>query len=139
MTLLGQIFGEEDRAHTYIKYFDYTVSRVGAIVNTIPDDERTRILYGSLSDLSNPHLISEWWLSAAGGKSVTADIHTDTTTESVTFDLEELIGWDPQVIILSTESDIGLAYTDSRFSVISAVKNEKIYMCPRGVHRWGKS
>jgi iron complex transport system substrate-binding protein len=135
MTLLGQIFNEEYRAHTYVEYFDYTLNRIQSIVNAIPDDEKLRVLNGSLSGLYNNHLISEWWIAAAGGKSVTADIWGNETFRA-SFSLEQLVVWDPQVIIVNNPSDVDLAYSDPRFSPLSAVINKKVYMAPRGGHTW---
>ncbi len=136
MSLLGEIFNKQARAAAYVQYFDDTISRVNALVKDIPEEKKVRVLYGAISSLSNPHLISEWWIASAGGSSVTKSIHTGTT-ESVTFDAEQLVKWDPQVMILSTPADLQLVSTDARFAQISAVKSKQIYICPKGAHLWG--
>lgn len=134
MTLLGQIFGEQDKANNYIQYFNNTMAQVQAITNTIPDNQKVSVLYGSLSTLNIPQLISEWWIPAAGGISVSKDAHS---SESITFNLESLLKWNPQVIILSTPADLQLAYSDPRFANLSAVENKQVYIIPKGVHNWG--
>lgn len=135
MTLLGEIFDEQQRAADYIKYFDDTLIRVKNITDNIPSAEKTSVLYGSLSGMSNPHIISEWWISAAGGLSATGEIHT--STESVEFHVEDLLQWNPQVIFLSSPADMDTVYTDTRFASISAIQNERVYITPKGVHIWG--
>jgi iron complex transport system substrate-binding protein len=99
---------------------------------------RLRVFFGTLSGLINPIAISEWWISTSGGLSVTKDIHT---TDNCTFTLEQLLSWNPEVIVLrimnnENDLDASLAYTDSRYASISAVQNKRIYLCPKGVHHW---
>ena len=50
------------------------------------------------STLTQPRLIAEWWIPAAGGISVTND---GRTAESKTFSLEQLIAWDPDILIVT--------------------------------------
>lgn len=134
ITLLGEIFGEDERAKAYIQYFNETLARIKAITDAIPDNDRVRCFYGTLSGLSNPHSISEWWIEAAGGVSVTKDIHT---SESVTVHSEDMMIWNPQVIFLSAPNEFSVAETDIRFTQLEAIKNKRYYIVPKGVHVWG--
>lgn len=52
--------------------------------------------------------------------------------------LEQVLAWDPEVILLgnfdlTTPADI---YDDERWSSIDAVKNKRVYKVPLGGYRW---
>ena len=134
VTLLGEIFGEEERAASYIKYFDETLARIKAITDTVPEEDKVRVFYGSLSNLNNPHIISEWWINAAGGLSVTKDIHI---TESVSVHSEDMLIWNPQAIFLSSPGEFQTVEEDTRFTQLEAIKNKQYFITPKGVHVWG--
>jgi iron complex transport system substrate-binding protein len=133
MTLLGEIYHEPDRAAEFLKYFDQTTSRVSAIADTIPDEERKKVLYLNYKSMSVPHKIADWWISTAGGISVSSD---PRGTESLEVDPEIVNAWNPDVIIVASESDIDGLLSDEQFSEITAVKNKAIYNGPFGAHIW---
>lgn len=134
MTLLGQIFNDSERAANYTKYFDSKVSQVNASVSSVPADQRPKVLFFSPKTLTVPHKISEWWIAEAGGIPVSAN---NRSTESYQFDMEQLLKWNPDIIITTTPDEVGYIYNDTRFSSLSAVKNKRIYTTPVGAHIWG--
>jgi iron complex transport system substrate-binding protein len=72
MRLLGEIFDKLAVAERYAAYFDGVVARVATTV-TQAGAQRPTVLYLSAATLEQPHLIAEWWITAAGGTSVTND------------------------------------------------------------------
>lgn len=133
MTLLGNVFNEPDRAAAYVTYFDLTIQRVHDMVATIPEDQRVKVLYINPRTMSQPHLIAEWWIPAAGGISVTND---GRTTESVTFTIEQVLQWNPDVLVVANPQDEQTLLTDERFKPLKAVANKRIYIAPTGAHLW---
>ena len=99
MTLLGDVFDKPAVAERYRRYFDDTLARVTAKVRRLPTSSRPTVLYFHPETLTQPRLIAEWWIPAAGGISVTND---GRTAESRTFSLEQVILWDPDVLIVTT-------------------------------------
>ncbi|HZK57841.1 MAG TPA: ABC transporter substrate-binding protein [Clostridia bacterium] len=132
VNLLGQIYNKPNKAEEYSKYFDDTLAKINDTVSGIPDGKKVRVLNASLGSLSRPHIIAEWWITEAGGISVTGSIES----ERLEFSLEQLLKWNPEVIIVTGEDDIDLAYSDERFKDIEAVKNKKIYATPTFGHVW---
>lgn len=133
VNLLGEIFNKQERAESYSKYFDETLSKVEKIASEIPEKETVTALNTALERLSQPHLIAEWWIEAAGGKSVSND---GRDIQTLNYTLEELLKWDPEIMIVSSNKDLELAYGDEKFKDISAVKNKKIYITPVMGHVW---
>lgn len=134
MRLLGELYSKPDAADAYSRYFDKTIERVGGRVDGLHDDKRPRVLYADLRRLTQPHKIAEWWIAKAGGRSVTDD---GRVGEAFNFSIEQVLAWNPEVIIVTAESEIASAYADARLANVSAIKNKRVYAIPMGVHVWG--
>src|SRR5262249_8500323 len=93
-----------------------------------------RVVYMTPQNLTNPHLITEWWIPAAGGRSMTTN---DRTTEAFPFTLEQLIAWDPDVIFVPAPNDKKALYEHPVMSQLRAAKANNVYVRTRGAHTWG--
>ncbi len=133
MTVLGEVFGKPERAVRYQRYFDDTLARVSAALQPVKPEARPRVLYFQPSTLTQPRLIAEWWIPAAGGISVTDD---GRTAESRTFSLEQLLLWDPDILIVTEPKDVALVGADRVFRQLKAVKSGKVHVVPVGAHTW---
>lgn len=133
MRLLGQIYDKIEAAEAYCSYFDITLGNISARLSRRPA-QRPRVLYANLKRMTQPHLIAEWWITQAGGRSVTDG---DRLTEAQTFSREQILAWDPEVMILSNASEVAEAYADPRLSTVSAIRNRRVAAIPTGVHLWG--
>ena len=132
MQLLGEIFHKPAVAERYTAYFDGIVARVAAGVMHAQVQKPT-VLYFSAATLGQPRLIAEWWIEAAGGTSVTND---GRSTENTTFTLEQLLAWDPDMLILNAPSDRDIIARDERLQKLKAVANKHVYLIPVGAHVW---
>ena len=112
VSLMGEVLGVEDRADQYNQYFDDMVAKAAERTASLSDDQRRTVIYGDVTTLTNPHIISEWWIEAAGGVSVTAEEHTKNSLE---YTME----------------------ADANFASIPAVQNGEIYVVPTVAHVWG--
>lgn len=133
VNLMGEIFNVPDRAKEYNAYFDAMVKKAADITAKIPESERKTVIYGDMAALKNPHIISEWWISAAGGKSVTADAHKKNTLE---YSMEDLLNWQPQ-IAFSSSKNVQALYDDANYAQVPAVQNKAVYPVPTVAHVWG--
>jgi len=134
MRLLGGLYGRTDDAESYCRYFDETLARVGARVDGLSDRQRPRVLYASLKRMTQPHRIAEWWIAKAGGKSVTDN---GRTGEAFNFSIEQVLAWNPEVMIVSTADEVADAYADPRLAAVSAIRSHRVHAIPMGVHLWG--
>lgn len=134
MTLLGQIFDDPERAAEYTAYFDSKVKSVNDTVSSVPADQRPTVLFFSPKSMSVPHKICEWWIAEAGGIAVSSN---NRTAESYQFDMEQLLKWDPDIIITTTPDEAKMLYNDTKFASLAAVKSKRVYTTPVGAHVWG--
>lgn len=133
MAILGDVFAKPEVAKRYTAYFDGTLHRVRAALAGLAEKERPRVLYMQPSTLTQPRLIAEWWIPAAGGISVTND---GRATETRTFTLEQVIAWDPDILIVTDPKDVTQVQTDRVFRELRAVKSGKVHIVPIGAHTW---
>ncbi|MEL7609355.1 MAG: ABC transporter substrate-binding protein [Bacillota bacterium] len=131
VTLMGEIFGVQDIAADYIAYFDQKVAEAASLLAGV--SEQKAVLYGSVTELKQPHIIAEWWIKQAGGISVTDNGRTD---ESLTYTVEDLLKWNPDVMFLSA-NQIEDIKKDDKLKDITAVKNGAMYVVPTVAHVWG--
>lgn len=133
MTLMGEIYDEQEKAQEYVQFFDMTIQRIDAKVSTIPADQRPKVLYFQYTSMSVPHKIGDWWITKAGGKSVTDE---PRQTESLKIEPEQIVKWNPDIIIVASPAEIGAVYNDTRLSSVPAIKNKRVYITPMGAHIW---
>ena len=134
VSLMGQVLNCTEVADDYIAYFDEMVAKAADRTKDIADDDaRVACIYGDVEALKNPHIISEWWIQAAGGRSVTKDVHEKNSLE---YTMEQLLDWNPEVIF-SSNSKVDEIYADANIADLAAVKEGKIYVVPTVAHVWG--
>jgi len=129
--VLEKVFDEQERGEKYIKYLDDTIARVDKVISSMPEDQRLKVLYCNYKSMTAHH---RWWIEKAGGISVSKN----DILKRVTFDLEGLTSWDPDVMFVSN-SDINEVYNETRLSSVSAVKNNRVYAIPSSLGPWGYS
>ncbi len=133
ITLLGQVFNKENVSADYLKYFDDKVAYAENLTANLGDKEKKTVLYGNITTYTQPHIIAEWWIPAAGGKSVTDNGRSD---ESYEYTIEDILAWNPNVMINSGPSADEIK-AESRLQNVTAVKNNAIYNIPTVAHIWG--
>ncbi|MDY2628386.1 MAG: ABC transporter substrate-binding protein [Lachnospiraceae bacterium] len=134
INLLGEVLNKKEIAEDYLTYFDDTVKKAEDLLKDVPESDRKKVLYGDISSLTQPHSIAEWWIAAAGGISVTDNGRTE---ESYTYTAEDLLSWNPDVIIASSGKVIEETKANSLYADIPAVQNDKMYAIPTVAHVWG--
>ncbi|WP_082823649.1 MULTISPECIES: ABC transporter substrate-binding protein [unclassified Rhodanobacter] len=133
VNLLGDLLERPVAAARYTARFDSLLDEVGDRLRG-KNIRRPSVLYFSPKTLTQPHLIVEWWIRAAGGESVT-DNHR--RTESYSFGMEQLLAWNPQFLIVSSPEEAVGVRTDPRFAKLRAVREGHVLIAPCGAHTWG--
>lgn len=133
VTLLGDILGEQERAADYCKYFDESVKKAEGLISGVAQESKRKVIYGDVVGMSNPHKISEWWITQGGGISVTEAAHTE---QSLTYTMEDLLAWNPDVMFVTNSQTEDLK-NDAQLATITAVANDAVYVVPTVGHTWG--
>ncbi len=140
--ILGTIFDEEEKADALIENSSRIRDLVESTTATIADADMLSGLMlpdysENIIEVSNNDYYGGFWLGTSGISNVAVDV---VGWES---NMEEVIGFDPNVIYLSSFS----AYTPSQmmsdgavaghtWSVIDAAENDRIFKFPVGLFNW---
>lgn len=140
---LGDILEVKDRAEALAKYCDETMTDVIGKLDAISEDKRTPLYYAEgikgLETQAKGSLNSEI-LQLAGAENV-ADPGLEKNVRRMEISFEQLLNWDPEVIILSTDGDqkgelyntiTGKGICES----LTAVKNQQVYEIPNAPYDW---
>lgn len=139
--LLGEIFGMEEEAKQLSDYCDNVFKNVVEKVKDIPEEDRVAVYYAEQADglTTEPETSSHAAaLKFAGAKNV-ADVEAKKGSGMSPVSLEQVIAWNPEVII-SWGDERGGAYSqilnDPSWANIQAVKDGKVYVMPNAPFSW---
>jgi len=132
IALLAGVLGNPEAARRYAAYFDTLLDDIARSLRDA-SPVRPRVLYFNPRSMSRPHAIADWWIEAAGGISVTAGRGSGAGS----FGLEQLLAWDPDVLIVSSPAEVASVRSDPRFAPLRAVRTGRVLATPCGAHIWG--
>jgi iron complex transport system substrate-binding protein len=146
---VGGLIGVNERAEALADYCERTYTEAVSIAKSIPEQNRVTVYYAQgtngLQTAPRGSAHSQV-IDAAGGKNV-VELAANTDGR-LTINMEQLILYDPEVILLSYSmghegtkmySDAGtlsMIQTDERWSNLNAVKNGKVYTTPCYPYNW---
>lgn len=141
ISLTAQVFGGDapDIAQSYIDDLQAAVDAVTAVTDQLSDDERPTVLHGPSVyelNLDGTGTIIDTWINAAGGRNA---VDSDTAgTADAEFSMEQVIAWNPDVIITARAGQDEEILNDPNWASIKAVQDGKVYVNPRGVFSWDR-
>jgi len=147
LDVLGQVFGNPDRAEELIEYYQSRVSKVEGLVDGVSEDQKPNVLVieysvdGGEVAFSVPPIS---WLQTklveiAGGYPVWKSLEVGGGW--VVVNIEQIAAWDPDIIFLidysgnATEVVQSLA-ANPIFSNFRAVKEDRIFAFPYDFYSW---
>lgn len=139
--LTASVFGGDapDIAKKYNAELDQVLSDVKAKTDKLADSERVSVLHGNaVHDLTidGTNTIIDDWIKAAGGKNAVTE--SAQGNAQAKFSLEQIVAWNPDVIITGKAADVDAILNDPNWATINAVKNKKVYVNPKGVFGWDR-
>lgn len=139
--LTAEVFGGDapDIAKKYNDELDKVLSDVKAQTENLSDDQRPSVLHGNsvyTLNLDGTGTIIDDWIDVAGGKN--ANTESTTANAQATFSMEQVISWNPDVIITGKAGEAEKILADPAWADINAVKNQKAYVNPKGVFGWDR-
>ena len=139
--MTAQIFGGEaiEIAERYVADLHKVVEDISAVTDTIAEEDRPRVLHGPSVyelNLDGTGTIIDTWINVAGGRNA---VEADTQgTADAEFSMEQIIAWDPDVIITARAGQDETIMNDPNWASIKAVQNGQVYVNPRGVFSWDR-
>jgi iron complex transport system substrate-binding protein len=140
VSTFGAVLGKDakTKADVYNQYFDEKVDKILKVTSAIPDSERPKVYYVRGPDALTTHgknTYTQWWVTMAGGDLVSSDI-----TEMIPkVNMEQVIGWNPDIIVMGRVNSTSLILDDPKWKDIAAVKSGKVYTNPDGIMYWDYS
>jgi iron complex transport system substrate-binding protein len=137
---LGNLFGKEKRARMLADYGKDTLKEIAHIVKTIPRAKVPRVYYaeGVTGLFTECHTSFHAELIELAGAT---NVHHCTNggfkvkgMEAVS--LEQVLLYDPEVIIAAEPSFYKSVLRDSRWQNIRAIKTRRVYLVPRILFNW---
>jgi len=132
MRIIGKIVGREERTEEVISFMEDCKKELKQLTSDTPDEQKPSIYVGGLSHKGTHGIESTAGnsplLNAIGAKNVADEIGK---TGSIMIDKEQLIKWDPDMIIID-ENGLPIVREDYQknpdfYNALSAVKNGKVY------------
>lgn len=135
---IGNLLGETEKAEKLIAFNEKVYNDVTAKVATIPAEERKRVYYAEgPKGLQSESPISQHAqvINICGGINV-ADIQDSGAGGKTPVSLEQVVAWNPDVIICGDAGFYGKIYTDPDWQNIKAVKDKQVYLAPGNPYGW---
>ena len=140
---LGALLGKEGQAEKLASYCETALDNVDKAVATVPEDQRVRLYYAEGSEglqtepKGSTHSLA---FDRAGADNVAQDVEAQKGKGMSPVSLEQVLTWNPQVIIAWDDVARGgadeLIRTDANWSTIDAVKDGKVYTMPNVPFSW---
>jgi len=140
------LFGDSAKAEEVVSLIDASVKKVTDQTSTLTEEQKPSVLMLQYSDKGGevsfkvPPLgwLQTSLVTLAGGTPIWKDVPTDGWT-LVT--LEQIAAWNPQVIFIidykgNAVDIVKNLKSDAKWSLLDAVKNEKIFAFPLDFQSW---
>lgn len=137
---MGQILQKEDQAKKLADFWDAKIKEVDARTRTVPANQRQRVLVtgqgGNVTSVPGKDTVFGSSVTMAGGINL-GDPLPQTSTEVIDVGMEQILTWDPEVIILRSGAALETIQNDPSWANVTAVKNKRVYVQPLFGHMDG--
>lgn len=141
--IIGEILGPEEyaRAQEFVEYYQGNIDLAKEHTSALEESDKVTFLSLFYSESAyttiNSNDISNEYILAAGGVNVAADYGIDTQgSNSLAVDAEQIVAWNPQFIMTSTQAGKDAILADPALATVDAVKNGNVAVCPYGIYLW---
>lgn len=135
---IGKLLGKEEQAKKLTDYNTRVQKEVTDVVSTIPESEKVTVYYaeGAAGLQTDPSgSVHGQLIDLCGGKNV-ADVQLQGGMGRTDVSMEQVLDWNPEVIITTEPSFYKTVYDNSSWSQVDAVKNKRVYLSPQGPLKW---
>ena len=141
---LGEVIGgvQLDKANKYSQEYLAIKSEIEAKTASFPESERPTVVQlsgaGDSLQANNGSAIGQELITLAGGVNagVGATGESKGPSGQTKIDPEQLLSWDPELLLVDSAQIRDTIRSDSTFSGLKAVKNNNIIVIPKGAMAW---
>ena len=139
--LTGTVYGGKavDIAKKYNDELDQTVNDIEKKTGKLSDADRPKVMHGNsvyTLTIDGTETIIDDWIKVAGGQNAVTE--STKGNASAQFTLEQVIAWNPDVIITGKAAEVDQILNDPNWASISAVQKKRVYVNPKGVFGWDR-
>lgn len=129
---LGKVVGNEKEGNELADYWHNTITKVTANTSIIPEKEKLKVYYAQPKILTTvgSQTIMASIIREAGGINLfdtIKELKDQAENESVTVSMEQVLMWNPDVIIAKSTKARDEILSDTQWKNITAVKNKRVY------------
>jgi iron complex transport system substrate-binding protein len=140
--ITAEVLGPSETAvaEEWLKYYDGNIKRISTVIASVPKEQRPKVLHTlrpTILTVDGVGGLVNDWITNSGGVNVTVEIKGNSGTAT----MEQIIKWNPDIIIVGTEPNTENAQkimTDPQWAGIKAVKDKRVYVNPTGVYLWDR-
>jgi iron complex transport system substrate-binding protein len=128
VTMFGEVLGgdAEKNAAAWARYFDDRVRFVNSRLRGISPEKKRKLLYMYSPSPTLGNSNNGYWLGAmAGGKMPNRRSAILGGMQSLA--IEDIIAWDPEVIVLGKRYPVSRLLKDPRWQTVSAVRHKQLF------------
>lgn len=135
---IGNLLGDSDKAKKLAEFNTRVHKEVTGVVSNIPDSEKVTVYYaeGPAGLQTEPAgSVHGQLIDLCGGKNV-ADVQLQGGTGETEVSMEQVLKWNPDVVITTEPTFYSNVYSNSSWSGVNAVKNKRVYLSPQSPFKW---
>lgn len=135
---LGTLLGAEERGEELAAYCEKVVSDAREKAASIPEEDRVRVYYGQDDGLSTilSGTIHSQIYELVGAEIVVESGGAQIKSGGGTVSMEQLMVWDPDVILFAGGSIYDSAGEDPAWSGLTAIREGRFYEIPTEPYNW---
>lgn len=139
ISFVGELLGASDKAKQLIDFNNKYMNTAKEKSSKLSDDNKKTVYYANGPDglKTYPSGISHSQLiDYVGGKNVADSLNQTNASSGVQVSIEQIIKWDPDVIITNDIDFYNSVYNNSNWALLKAVKNKEVYVTPQFPFKW---
>lgn len=136
---IGEVIGATENAQKLVDFNDKYLNEVHNKSAQLSDSDKKTVYYAEGNDglKTNPSGSPHGQLiDLVGGVNVANSLNQGNTTSGVQVSIEQVISWNPDIIITTDPDFYAKVYNDSNWASINAVKNHEVYLSPQSPFKW---
>ena len=137
ITFMGEIVGSQDKANDLADFNNKYLSLVKQRATSISEHKKVYFAEGNDGlQTVPPSAPQSQQINLVGGDNVANNVDQGNTSSGFQVSIEQVISWNPDVIITTSPDFYKSVKTDSKWSELDAVKNDEVYLSPQSPFKW---